>query len=177
MYLLHPAQVAYTVYLFFGPTLVADLMTGKPPVVVFSYGLVGKFHGEIWEVIGTPDTLLLSLTHLILSAAPLTLWVSCVIGRRIVEAKRCNGKPQTEPSSGIGSVLGPVSGPQVAALVSIAFVAVRLGYIKAHAMMGPLALLVSPGFAWAVPAALLLVAVAHRRGEAEACLPLPPKGE
>jgi len=84
----------YSIYLIAGPWLMADLLSGRPPALMFWYGVAGKFSDGVnvglgqaaplnWQYIATPDTMLLSLAHFIGCVVPVTLWIACVVARRV----------------------------------------------------------------------------------------------
>lgn len=149
-----------------------------------------------WRFVGTPDTMFVSLVHATLCLLPATAWVACVVARRLAlhpyspPASRSTSsesggggaaRRRMEAggvSSSASSLLGAgaagascgrwsFSAPQVAALLAIAALNCSTLYLRAASLMGGLSLAASPGFAWTLPLALLLVVawgVPRRRG-------------
>jgi hypothetical protein len=197
-------MLAHSLYLLVGPWLLYTALSGYPPALLFHFGVLGKLdnrgqpHAELagWHFIGTPDTLFVSLVHTTVCVLPATLWVACVVARRVQlqpytpvsrssssestssggERRRMEaGGPGTTPSRGSSSLLlasgqrgastaaggsrWSFSGWQLAALAGIAAFNWAGLYRKAASMMGATSLLLSPGFAWTLPLAVLLVSL------------------
>lgn len=131
--------------------------------------------------------------HLCTCLLPATLWVACVVARRLQLARhpsasafsRCSSSDSAGSegrrramegggTSSAASLLGGAclaagadgggtcsrwsfSAPQLAALAALAAGNWLLVYHKAASLMGGIALLASPGLAWTLPLALLLV--------------------
>lgn len=127
-------------------------MDGRPVAFVFYFGLLGRFQPNgYWEFIPNPDTLLVSGLHLIICAIPMTAWVATTI--TLMHSSPDDGKPWEIRSMKILSLV---------ALLLIAALNIVMLYIKSWSLIGPLSILVSPGFAWSIPMAVGLVAVVSR---------------
>jgi hypothetical protein len=202
-------MMAHSLWLLLGPWLAYPALDGRPPALMFHYGLVGSL-GEgpaapaPWRFLGTPDTMFVSLAHTLACLLPATLWVACVVARRTqlqphspppsrsASSDSCGGGStggrRRVEAGGTGparSLLGgeapragcgrwSFSGPQLVALAALACLNWVALYSRALAFMTPISLLLSPGFAWTLPLALLLVTAwggPRRRG------PAPGKGE
>ena len=168
-------MLLYAIYFVVGPWLLADLLVTRPPSVMFWYGVLGKFENTTWEYLATPDTLLISIFHLALCVMPLMLWIACVVARRVQlqssplafgansspsetsQIGRRPSSPPQEPRDYKYNKFHPFSWFQCVALALIIWLNVSVVYTKTAALMGPLALTISPGLAWTIPLALLLV--------------------
>lgn len=219
-------MLAYSLYLLVGPWCLYTALSGYPPAALFAYGVVGRLDvrcsdgagpaGPVtagWLFVGSPDTMFVSLASMLLCVLPATLWVACVVARRVQlqpycssggggagrsvsrsassESSGSSGRPgrmeaggrspggtpardalsrglllgKHASSSSSGGAAGAPAGPgrlsfSVAQLVALAglFALNFAGtYRRAWALMGPSAVLLSPGLAWTLPLALLLV--------------------
>jgi hypothetical protein len=161
-------MVAYSLYCFFGPLMASHSLDGSPLAVVFHYGVLGKFVSEApglpaWRIAGTPDTLLGALAHLLFCLGPLTLWVACVVGGRVIDPGS-TASPSISPRSGaLRRRRRWLTVPQAVALAAIAAANWHAFYRKIWVFSGLWALLLSPGFAWGVPLAAVLVAAVGER--------------
>ena len=94
--------------------------------------------------------------HMVSCILPMTLWVACVVGWRMQQ----RGKPggggggRARPGGGLWTA------PQIAALLLITGINVPHIYIKMYKLLGGWVLLLSPGMAWTIPLAALLVTAA-----------------
>ena len=132
-------------------------MDGRPVAFIFYFGLLGRFQPNgYWEFIPNPDTLLVSGLHLILCAAPMTAWVAATI--TLMHSPPDDGKPGR----------GAIRGMKILSLVALLLIAalnIVILYIKSWSLIGPLSILVSPGFAWSIPMAVGLVALMSRNNK------------
>jgi hypothetical protein len=137
-------QLAYDAYLLVGPLALADSITGAPLMVVFSYGLWGKPHiDDPWTFIPCVDTMYLAFINFIFCVVPATLWVACVLGRR---------------QMAVGGRRQGVTRQQIGAFLVLGWFCGTFLYAKAVSFMGLWVVVASPGYAWALPLAALLVA-------------------
>lgn len=213
-------MLAYSVYLLVGPWCLYTALSGYPQAALFAYGVIGRqpVRGSDgagpagpasagWLFVGTCDTMFLSLVSMLVCVLPTTLWVACVVARRVQLQPYCSGvggrtfsrsassessgssgrpgrletgarspggTPQHDTSSrslllgkrgGGSSAAGGPTGPgrfsfsrgQLAALAALSVFNFLGLYRRAWALMGPSAVLASPGLAWTLPLALLLV--------------------
>jgi hypothetical protein len=198
-------MLAYSAYLVAGPWLLYPALTGSPPALLFHYGVLAKLHtgaatggaaaeaAPRWHFTGTPDTLFVCLVHCVVCVLPATLWVACVVARRLqlhpcsppasrsgssdsggssgggAERRRMESGRLSSPRSRLlGGGRGGDSGAstsqsssfsaaQLAALLCLVCLNCSMLWLRTLSIMGPLALAASPGFAWTLPLALLLV--------------------
>jgi hypothetical protein len=134
-------------------------MDGRPVAFVFYFGLLGRFqpNGD-WEFIPNPDTLLVSGLHLILCAAPMTAWVAATI-------TLMRNTPPDDGKRVRGRGIRSMKILSLVALLLIAILNIVVMYIKSWSLIGPLSILVSPGFAWSIPMAVGLVALMSRNNK------------
>lgn len=131
------------------------MIEGRPVAFVFYFGLLGKFRSDgNWEFVPNPDTLLVSGMHLIFCAVPLTAWVAATI--TVLQPTVESGK--TRPTK--TEINRSAKFASVAALLAITVFNITMMYIKSWNLMGPVSILVSPGFAWSIPMAVGLVVAA-----------------
>lgn len=159
--------------------MLADVMVGHQPAVIFSYGMVGNFHGAGWEVVPIPDTLLISFVHLLIAIVPLTLWVACVVGNRVLLSRHPNRTSSKESDSffPLWGILGPITYGQAASFILIMFVNWKIVYFKSLVMLGTVSLAISPGFGWVSLLALALVSTTRGLSRPPAGSPTSPKSE
>lgn len=200
-------MLAYSAYLVAGPWLLYPALTGSPPALLFHYGVMAQLHtgaatggaaaeaeaAPRWHFTGTPDTLFVCLVHCVVCVLPATLWVACVVARRLqlhpcsppasrsgssdsggssgggTERRRMESGRLSSPRSRLlGGGRGGDSGAstpqpssfsaaQLAALLCLVCLNCSMLWLRTLSIMGPLALAASPGFAWTLPLALLLV--------------------
>lgn len=155
-------MILYSLYYLVGPLYFAPLFDGRfsfPLSAVFFFGIVGKFENEAsWRFVPTSDTLPVAGGQILIGIVPLTIWVACVVASHVVAANR--KKERNSPMEQGGPRL--VSIAQTVSFVGIMVFNYVLMYHKMSVFMGPLALLISPGFAWVGPLAVILVATAVR---------------
>ena len=159
-------MVLYSLYFLIGPLYIAPVNGGRlslPFSVVFCYGIFGKLDNDhtIWRFHPTSDTLPVAAGQLVVGFIPFTLWVACVVGRAVVASNR---KKERLNSSGnqkgtTADKESLMSRYQVLALVAIMIVNYIVMYHKMLIFLGPLSLVLSPGFAWVGPLAMILVVV------------------
>ena len=193
--------LCYSAYLLVGPWLLYTALSGRPLAMLFHYGVMlpgeasapaggragSSSSGGGWHFHGTPDTMFVSLAHSLMCLLPATLWVACVVGRRLQlqpysyravsrsssgsdssseERRRMEAGSHGSSASlrcGSGGAAAPACGRfsfsllQLVALAGIAAFNWAAIYLKAYLLMGAAAVLASPGLAWTLPLALLLV--------------------
>ena len=71
-------QVLYSVYLFIGPWLAANYLSGEAPGLFFM-GHVLFRHVGVWQWRGDPDTLRVGAVHYATCVLPFTLWLAAVV--------------------------------------------------------------------------------------------------
>jgi hypothetical protein len=169
--------LGYAAYCLTGPLYAARLASGRPLFVAFAYGVAGRPSAAGgWRFVPTPDTLLVAGVTFLLSVAPLTLWLACVVGRRALRPARARRSPsaaalaRSEGGASLaarggdsgGDILArlDVSAPQALAFAAIVAVNWQVAWAKAWHLMGPASVLLSPGFAWAPALAAALAAAA-----------------
>lgn len=213
------AMLGYSLYLLVGPWCLYTALSGYPLAALFAFGVIGRLDTRGgsnggpagpatagWLFVGTPDTMFVSLVSMLGCVLPATLWVACVVARRLQLQPFCSGgavrravsRSASSESSGSsgrpgrleagarspggtaardalsrGLLLGKqdgaaasdptgpgrfsFSGAQLAALAGLFAFNFLAIYHRAWALMGPSAILASPGLAWTLPLALLLV--------------------
>lgn len=137
--------IGYCMYLITGPLYLADLLSGNLPFVVFHHGVIGYIQGDVISV-PTPDVLLVQVMHLLCCIFPMTVFLGRVAGRRYIESSSSSSTQETVC----------LTSYEIALVLCIVAVNVRVVYIKAIKLMGYISLLLSPGFAWTIPLAVLL---------------------
>jgi hypothetical protein len=150
--------VAYSGYLLLGPWVSARLLVGHPRTLIFHFGALqrlpegsGGAFGP-WRYIPTPDTMFMSMSHMVLCVLPLTLWVACVVGHQLLDGSAGGGS-----SSAAGARRPfPYSTAQAAALAAITGLHFLGLCLRWWPFLGTSALLLAPGLAWTVPLAVLL---------------------
>jgi hypothetical protein len=164
--------LGYAAYCLAGPLYAARLASGRPLFIAFAYGVAGRpAAAGGWRFVPTPDTLLVAGVTFLLSVAPLTLWLACVVGRRALRPARAHRSPSAAARSESGAGLAArgdggvlerldVSAPQALAFAAIVAVNWQVAWAKAWHLMGPASVLLSPGFAWAPALAAALAAAA-----------------
>lgn len=213
------AMLGYSLYLLVGPWCLYTALSGYPLAALFAFGVIGRLDTRGgsnagpagpatagWLFVGTPDTMFVSLVSMLGCVLPATLWVACVVARRLQLQPFCSGgavrravsRSASSESSGSsgrpgrleagarspggtsardalsrGLLLGKqdgaaasdptgpgrfsFSGAQLAALAGLFAFNFLAIYHRAWALMGPSAILASPGLAWTLLLALLLV--------------------
>ncbi|EIE20379.1 Metallo-dependent phosphatase [Coccomyxa subellipsoidea C-169] len=141
-------QVLHSVYLFTGPWLAANYLSGELPGFFFM-GRVLFRHRGAWRWRRDPDTLRVGAVHYATCVLPLTIWMAAV-----VSSWRRSGKQRRWP-------LTPL---QAVCLAPIAAFHVLVVYRVCVVSYGWPALLFSPGLAWYLPLATLLLASQWSQG-------------
>jgi hypothetical protein len=73
-------QVLYSVYLFFGPWMAAEFLSGEPPGLFFAGRVLFRQRG-VWRQRPDPDALRVAAVHYATCLLPLTLWLAAVMSR------------------------------------------------------------------------------------------------
>ncbi|CAL8465131.1 g4666 [Coccomyxa elongata] len=134
-------QVLYGMYMVVGPWLAARYLTGEVPGLFWAGAVLFRHRGA-WRWRGDPDTLRVGIVHYATCVLPLTLWMATV-----VSSWRRLEKPPRWPVTLIQALcLAPFLAFHVLVVYRVCFVSYDWP-----------ALLFSPGLAWTMPLAALLL--------------------